>query len=50
MDEPLIGYARCSTDEQDLLGEYTISDIGELCSVSRPTVHRTLKRPTAANT
>lgn len=29
-------------------GEYTISDLGELFSVSRPTVYRTLKRTTAA--
>ena len=28
-------------------GEYTISDLGELFSVSRPTVYRTIARPTA---
>ena len=26
-------------------GEYSISDLAELCSVSRPTVYRTLNRP-----
>jgi hypothetical protein len=31
----LVGYARCTTDEQDLT---------ELFSVSRPTVYRTLRR------
>ncbi len=31
-------------------GEYTISDLGELFSVSRPTVYRTIKRTTAART
>jgi len=31
-------------------GEYTISDLGELFSVSRPTVYRTIRRTTAANT
>ena len=25
-------------------GEYSISDLAELCSVSRPTVYRTLNR------
>ena len=76
MTETLIGYARCSTDRQDLdaqhqallelgvaegshlhqsrpqrelcpmhaTGEYSISDLAELCSVSRPTVYRTLNR------
>jgi DNA invertase Pin-like site-specific DNA recombinase len=27
-------------------GEYTITDLGELFSVSRPTVYRTINRPT----
>jgi DNA invertase Pin-like site-specific DNA recombinase len=31
-------------------GEYTISDLGELFSVSRPTVYRTIKRTTVAHT
>ena len=31
-------------------GEYTITDLGELFSVSRPTVYRTINRPTVENT
>jgi DNA invertase Pin-like site-specific DNA recombinase len=31
-------------------GEYTISDLGELFSVSRPTVYRTINRATAVRT
>jgi DNA-binding MurR/RpiR family transcriptional regulator len=31
-------------------GEYTISDLGELFSVSRPTVYRTIRRATAVRT
>ena len=49
--ETLIGYARCSTDRQQrelrrmhATGEYSISDLAELFSVSRPTVYRTLTR------
>ena len=69
MTATLIGYARCSTDRQDMAaqrqallelggaegrkrelcrmhvtGEYSISDLAELFSVSRPTVYRTLNR------
>ena len=31
-------------------GEYTITDLGELFSVSRPTVYRTISRQTLENT
>jgi DNA invertase Pin-like site-specific DNA recombinase len=31
-------------------GEYTISDLGELFSVSRPTVYRTIRRTTTVRT
>jgi DNA invertase Pin-like site-specific DNA recombinase len=31
-------------------GEYTISDLGELFSVSRPTVYRTIRRTRAVRT
>ncbi len=31
-------------------GEYSITDLGELFSVSRPTVYRTINRETAART
>jgi len=103
MENTLIGYARCSTDEQDLTaqrqtllalgvppdriyidhgvsgtkrerpgldqalaavgvkqqcelkrmhdtGEYSITDLGELFSVSRPTVYRTINRIIAKQT
>jgi hypothetical protein len=44
----LIGYARCSTDLQDLrrmhdTGNYTITDLAELFAISRPTVYRTIQ-------
>jgi DNA invertase Pin-like site-specific DNA recombinase len=44
MSGTLIGYARCSTDEQDGTGEYTIADLAEVFTVSRTTVYRTLQR------
>jgi hypothetical protein len=67
MTEIRIGYARCSTDKQDLAaqraileelgvtpdrsytdrgltGAYSISDLAEFFSVSRPTVYRSLAR------
>jgi GAF domain-containing protein len=45
-----IGYARCSTDKQDLeanAGEHTIAELAELFEVSRPTVYRVLERASA---
>ena len=51
MTATLIGYARCPTDRQQrelcrahATGEYSISDLAELFSVSRPTFYRTLNR------
>ena len=55
MTATLIGYARCSTDRQErelcrmhATGEYSISDLAELFSVSRPTLYRTLNRHLAS--
>jgi DNA invertase Pin-like site-specific DNA recombinase len=49
-----VGYARCSTDEQDVgiqieqltaLGVVSLADLAEEYSVGRSTIHRIIHRP-----
>jgi hypothetical protein len=42
MSETIIGYARCSTDEQDLTAQR--QRLAELFSIGRAAVYRTLQR------